>query len=73
MQEPSETTGMSISLYEGVSPARRLQYELPPGKHAKGRQRPLSEKEKARNKDRRVRENRAMAMDRKVIEREFNG
>lgn len=74
LAEPSgtETTGMN-ELEVEVHPSRRLQRADPVSKHAKGRQKPLSKKEKARNKVRRIRESRALAMDRKAIERAFNG
>jgi hypothetical protein len=54
---------------EEVAPARKLRAYVPPSKHAKGRQKPLSKKDKARNRSRLIREIRAAALDQAVLRR----
>ena len=73
--EPSgtETAGMNELLIE-VAPSRRLQRADSPSKHAAGRTKPLSKKDKARKRGKAIRENRARAMDQAELRRlEFDG
>jgi hypothetical protein len=52
---------------EEVAPARRLTAEAPPSKHAKGRTKALSKKDKARRRNKMIRESRNRAMDQAVL------
>lgn len=52
---------------EEVPPARRLTAGEPPSKHAKGRTKALSKKDKDRKRNKAIRESRARAMDEEVL------
>jgi hypothetical protein len=66
----TETTGMNEPLSdEQVAASRRLQRAEPVSKHAAGRQKALSPKEKARRKAKAIRETRAQAMDQAALRR----
>ncbi len=59
---------------EEVSPARLLTAGDSPSKHAAGRTKALSKKDKARKRTKEIRESRARAMDEAVLRRlEFDG